>query len=94
MTSSIGDFVIEESPKKNLKDLPIIIEEPWYSANSQENIGSGFRKTRIWPLNLKWIEENQDKIKVLKIKNDRGHFQILCETYNKRRKTLFRIKII
>jgi len=79
LRSSIGNFIREKSPLIRLNDLPLIIEEPWHCANTQKNIKAGFKVTGIWPLNPNWIEENQDKIKLLNIKNGQEHFRFLCE---------------
>ena len=50
-----------------LNDFPQILHQAWSNANSSSIIRNGFKATGLWPLNLNWIQENKDKIKLLKV---------------------------
>ena len=58
-----SDWVKEYRVNFRLDDFPRVLAACWASANSSANIRSGFMTIGLWPLNLRWLEENENKLK-------------------------------
>jgi hypothetical protein len=71
---ALQQFKLEKGLRMGLDDLPSILQNAWTSTVTQSNIKAGFKKCGIWPINIKWVEENAQVFISTSISNeDRFH---------------------
>ena len=71
--------MFDNGPKIDLRNLPEILEGPWFAANNPFNIISGFKKAGIFPLDVNWVKNNERVVKTLLLKSREEIFKHLSQ---------------